>query len=505
MSLSTTSPKRKTILLLTNAELRQANPILAVSYELLFRQIYTVHIASFHELESHVQALNAQAVNKYMATPIAAFTSIDEASTATFHTLPGWKMTNAIRTKYPYSETNWFEGNGVGFFTARRAYKVLSELICPWEGDEYIAVFKRCVEVIEAVEPDIVVVEPLLAQGVDAARFTGRGRKVVVLCPNGVRDCLGQSRLGSLWRFPAVCSGYPYPLSWKHVLPNVYLRISAAIALSRSPALKAINASRRAEGIKGAYPKLAPMRQNPAPLLLASCKEIDYPFYVPDHVTLCGPILRPCGSLSEECKELAKWLAQGPTVLVSFGSNVCFDSEQAMEFAGGLRVLLDARPDLQVLWKLKPDREKETVDWIPEALVCITDEVTERRVRLEEWLPVEPHCILQSGHVCCIVHHGGANSFNEAARAGVPQIVLPVWFDTYDYASRVEYLGIGVWANKKSAPAINAPELGKAFLRVLSSEESPTMRQEARFIASKLLSSEGRVVACEKLIELMEA
>ena len=87
-----------------------------------------------------------------------------------------------------------------------------------------------------------------------------------------------------------------------------------------------------------------------------------------------------------------------------------------MEFAGGLKTLLDARPDIQVLWKLQPDREKEAVDWIPEALECILDEVTEGRVRLEEWLPVEPHCILQSGHVCCMVHHGGANSFNEAVR-----------------------------------------------------------------------------------------
>ncbi|KAL4968609.1 uncharacterized protein BDV14DRAFT_187709 [Aspergillus stella-maris] len=498
MSFSTTSPKRKTILIFTNAELHQANPVLAVSYELLFRQIYNVHIASFHELESHVQALNAQAVNTYMATPTAAFTSIDEASTATFHILPGRTMSDAVRTKYPYPETDCGM-YGVGFFNARRAYKLLSEMACPWEGDEYIACFKRCVEVIEAVEPDIVVVEPLLAQGVDAARFTergrGRGRRLVILCPNGVRDCVMQPRLGSLWKFPAVCSGYPYPLSWKHVLPNAYLGLSATIARARSPALKAINARRRAEGIKGAYPRVASMRKNPAPILLASREEFDYPLYVPDHVTLCGPILRPCGSITYECPELAKWLAQKPTVLVNLGSKICFDSEQAMEFVDGLRTLLDARPDLQILWKLRPDREKGAFDWIPEALECIMDEVTEGRVRLEEWHPAEPYCILQSGHVCCMVHHGEANAFNEAARAGVPQIVLPVWFDTYDYASRVEYLKIGVWASKKSAPGINAPELGKAFLRVLNGDQSPTMRQEARVIASKLLSSEGRVVA----------
>ncbi|KAL4935463.1 hypothetical protein BDV06DRAFT_234306 [Aspergillus oleicola] len=483
------TPRTKTILFITNAELGQATITLAVAYEFLLRQVYSVHIASFTPLGPHITTLNTQAVSTYMKSAPAAFTSIDEVATATFHDLPGRTMVDAVFARHP--ETNWFGTHGIGFFGARKAYSTLCDLVSPWEGDEYVSVFKRCVEVIQSVEPDIVVVEPLLAQGVDAARFTGR--RFAMLSPNSVKDHVVQPNLGNLWKFPVICSGYTYPLPWKHILPNAYLGLSAGIALATSPALKAIDARRHAEGIKGAYPIMASMDKNPAPIILASREEIDYSFYVPDHVTRCGPILRPCGAISEECPELAKWLAQRPTVLVNLGSNVCFDSEQTREFAGALHTLLDARSDIQVLWKLKLDREKEAVDWISEALECIMDEVTEGRVRLEEWLPVEPHCVLQSGHVCCMVHHGGANSFNEAVRAGVPQIVLPVWFDTFDYASRVEYLKIGVWASKKSAPKINAPELGKAFLRVLDSKESSNMRQEARVIASKLLSSEGRV------------
>jgi hypothetical protein len=69
----------------------------------------------------------------------------------------------------------------------------------------------------------------------------------------------------------------------------------------------------------------------------------------------------------------------------------------------------------------------------------------------------------------------------------------------------VEYLGVGVWGSKTSAPGINGPELGKAFLRVLESEFASPMREKAKTIASKLASSEGRVVACEKIIELMDA
>ena len=95
---------------------------------------------------------------------------------------------------------------------------------------------------------------------------------------------------------------------------------------------------------------------------------------------------------------------------------MCFDRDQTRKFAHGLRMLLDARPDIQVLWKLKPDRKVEAAFWIPEAVEEIFDEVLAGRVRIEEWLPVGPICILESGQICCMVHHGGANSYNEAIR-----------------------------------------------------------------------------------------
>lgn len=87
----------------------------------------------------------------------------------------------------------------------------------------------------------------------------------------------------------------------------------------------------------------------------------------------------------------------------------------------------------------------------------------------------------------------------------MPQIVIPVWYDTYEYAARVEYFGVGVWGTKQTAPAINGLELGDAFLRILHGEESSTIQEKAKAIASKFGPVEGRVVACEKLIELMQA
>ncbi|KAL5051589.1 hypothetical protein BDW71DRAFT_202752 [Aspergillus fruticulosus] len=488
---------KPTILFVTNQELGQATVVLSVAHEFLIRQSHDVHIASFSQLEPEISKLNAQAAR---ATLLQS-----SSTTATFHALPGRTMFEAAMDRGSSSSSSsstWFNAHNIGFFGARQAYTKLCNVVVPWTGDEYIEVYRRCIEIIKEVQPSIVVIEPLLAQAIDACRKLGR--KYAILSPNTAKDHVVQPMLGNLWKFPVLCSGYAFPLPWKHILPNAFLAICAGLTFANSRVFKDIDERRHAEGISGPYPVMASSVKKPTPVLMASRPEIDFPCFVPDCITSCGPILRPCAPIDEECPDLAKWLSRRPTVLVNLGSNVCFNRDQTRKFADGLRMLLNARPDVQVLWKLKPDRKVEAADWIPEAVKVIFDEVFAGRVRIEEWLHVEPICILQSGQICCMVHHGGANSYNETILAGVPQIVLPVWFDTYDFAARVEYLGVGVWGSKTSAPAINGLELGKAFLHVLHSEKSLTIRDKAKTIAAKLGSSEGRVVACEKLLELME-
>jgi UDP:flavonoid glycosyltransferase YjiC (YdhE family) len=87
--------------------------------------------------------------------------------------------------------------------------------------------------------------------------------------------------------------------------------------------------------------------------------------------------------------------------------------------------------------------------------------------------------------------------------AGVPQIVLPVWIDTYDFATRVEYLQIGVWGSRNAAPRVEAEELGIALVKVIDSDSSAAMAAKAKAIAPT--KREGREVATEKIIELLNA
>lgn len=270
--------------------------------------------------------------------------------------------------------------------------------------------------------------------------------------------------------------------------------------------------------------------------LVPSIPETDFPCYIEPNVTPCGPILLPVPSVSEVDPELQSWLMRGPTVLINLGSHIRMDGSMAREFAASLKVLLDRRPDIQVLWKLKTSgglalqtvNSKAPLDGgfhgnglERGSLDAISDELATGRVKVLEWLSVDPLAVLQSGHVVCSVHHGGSNSFHEALRlvfvppldlehvlkiysVGVPQIVLPCWLDTFEFANRVEYLGIGIYGSRASAPRVEAGELSRALMRVLDAgDEASRMKWKATQLAEISGRVGGRVKACEKIVELL--
>lgn len=160
--------------------------------------------------------------------------------------------------------------------------------------------------------------------------------------------------------------------------------------------------------------------------LVPSIPQTDFPCYIAPNVTGCGPILLPEPPISESDPKLLAWLEQGPTVLINLGSHIRMDDAMAREFAGGLKVLLDSRPDVQVLWKLKKSgglgirpsgkSESDGGNVTADSLKAIEKEIVDGRVKVEEWLSVDPVAVLQSGHVACSVHHGGSNSFHESLR-----------------------------------------------------------------------------------------
>jgi UDP:flavonoid glycosyltransferase YjiC (YdhE family) len=83
-------------------------------------------------------------------------------------------------------------------------------------------------------------------------------------------------------------------------------------------------------------------------------------------------------------------------------------------------------------------------------------------------------------------------------RGGIPQVILPQWFDTYDCPSRVEWLGIGLHGSRGVAPKIAAPQLSSALLQVIKDRE---IQSRARAIREVCKRTEGRVFAHDKIVE----
>ena len=204
------------------------------------------------------------------------------------------------------------------------------------------------------------------------------------------------------------CSGFPYPLPWYLIPLNVYLLLRVMLVFIFDPNVRRIISIRKKYGLTWNLPTFAPYTPA-AHYITASLPEMEFPYTIPENITFCGPILLAVTPITESDPEMAKWLQQAPTILVNLGSHVVSDAQVARELASGLRVILDCRPDLQVLWKL---RSKDSVgDSLSEVL---GKEMKSKRVRIESWLAADPLAIMQSGNIVCSVHHGGGNSFYEA-------------------------------------------------------------------------------------------
>jgi vancomycin aglycone glucosyltransferase len=88
--------------------------------------------------------------------------------------------------------------------------------------------------------------------------------------------------------------------------------------------------------------------------------------------------------------------------------------------------------------------------------------------------------------VAAVVHHGGAGTTTAAARAGVPQVILPHLLDQYYWAHRVEQLGLG----PQSMPI----ELVTADIladRIVTALEDRSIRQRARTFAPAVAARNG--------------
>ncbi|THU81034.1 UDP-Glycosyltransferase/glycogen phosphorylase [Dendrothele bispora CBS 962.96] len=446
------SSRSNNILLITNSEYGQTGVFIALAYELCTLTErdtdfeFHIHIASFDPLKPRIARLQQQL--KYVDK--------DLENRVHFHSLPG----------ICYIEKLWSLVGGAkglshppGLTGAVGNYQQMDAFMIPWTVEEYREQLTVLEQIITDTNPVVILVDNLYRPGTDICEKMGK--EYLVLSPNTGKEYAGnlQPYGQSLWKYPVLSSGYAYPVPWYLIPLNIYLTFRLALYVAFSPRVKRTIEFRKEMEIPSSFFKFY---KPDITYLIASFPEADFPLALPQNVISCGPMVLPARPIMEQDPLLAKWLDERETVMINLGSHVTSDVKLTRELAGGIRILLSRNPNVQVLWKLKA--QGEVYDALRD---LVGKEMDEGQVKVVSWLEVEPYAVLEHENTVCSVHHGGANSYFEAVKAGVPQIVMPVWIDTYDFARRVEFLGIGVYGSKTSAPGADAEEFGQALLRVV--------------------------------------
>ncbi|KAH6693689.1 hypothetical protein F5X68DRAFT_199521 [Plectosphaerella plurivora] len=285
--------------------------------------------------------------------------------------------------------------------------KDMQTWICPWSAEDYLALFREIGALIDEVEPAVVVLDTFLHPGVDAVRQKHWMHAFVT--PNTLVDnFLGvQPRGGMFWKYPAVSSGFSFPVPLRSIPENIYLNMRFIYSVLWMPDLAVVRKELKASGITNPS-KFYDLHLDDTPWITQTTEGASIPVdYVPPNVTSVGPISLNSAPAAEQDAELAAWLKGAPTVLVNLGSTVKYNEQQAGVMALAIAEVLE-KTGAQVLWKFR-----KFGDYGDEPLKWLEKYVASGRLRMPAWLAADPLALLETGDVVLSVHHGGAGCYHE--------------------------------------------------------------------------------------------
>jgi vancomycin aglycone glucosyltransferase len=312
----------------------------------------------------------------------------------------------------------------------------------------------------------------------DALMDAGRGADVIVCAALETAAASVAEALGVPYRYvlyaPVALRSRrhaPWILPWQH-LPGWANRLlwAATAAAHDRLFLPRVNLLRRRL-------RLAPVRHalryvfGSRPFLAADESLAPVPPDARRDVVRTGAWRLPArGELPDEVGEFID--AGGPPVYVGFGSMVQHDPGRTVALVAEAARLAGRRIVMSAGWS---DLDECT---LPNGCLGVRS---------------APHALLFT-KMAAAVHHGGAGTTAAAARAGVPQVIVPHMFDQFYWGERVRELGLG--PAPVPARRLTAGRLAEAIRVAVSDEE---MRERAREAAEALSRVDGAARAARVL------
>ncbi|KAI0914220.1 hypothetical protein F4823DRAFT_573654 [Ustulina deusta] len=482
--------RNNTVLFLTNDEHGLSNVFVATAYTLLERHPEVeVHYASFPSIARKLERVSERA---RQIRP--------SARSIVYHKLPNPSFLASVVETGLRPDTIIHPPGLAGLDTILRSMPLLTS---PWSGEDHMTLFQKITDIIDEVDPSLLVLDVFVRPAHDAAR--NRSRLHAFISPLTPIETfpLEQPYGGWLWKYPIQGSGIPYPVPWTKLPENIYINIRYFYAMLRMRHYTAVQKYLESNGI--IHPvNWFNLRNADVPWFTQALPGASTPVDVlPQNVTLTGPIILSLSRAEEQAPALTEWLARTPTVLLSLGSLFIWTEAHATAMAQAIADMLVWRSDLQVLWKfVKAPIDNEGTTYGDEFMTPLRPFLEDGRLRIESWLDVQPVSLLETGHIVASVHHGGAGCYHEALGTGVPQIVLPQWLDLYSFAQLAQDIGVGVWGCRDASPFWTASCLRDAFVTVLGGESGDLIREKAKGFGEIAQRSPGQYVVAREIAKL---
>ncbi|KAI0869765.1 hypothetical protein GGS24DRAFT_477829 [Hypoxylon argillaceum] len=486
-SIAPVQGKNGTVLFFVNVEYGLSNVHLATASALLEKHPdIDVHIASFPRTASKVAGVNSLARRK-----------AEGGNEIHFHELPGSEYLEALSEQmggYGRKSVRHIM-HPPGLKGIDHLMRIVLPAVSPWEGKDHVVIYEKATELIKTIDPAVVVLDIALRPAIDAA--AKYNRLFAFLAPNVLADTFWiEQPFGSmLGKYARIGSDFSFPLPWRKIPENVYFTARLIIGVLNRPDFRGTKQYLKEHGIDTS---MGIPRRADNPWISQNMAGASIPLdVVPPNITAAGPIIFDPEPAAEQDPELVAWLARAPTVLINLGSLFVYCEHHATTMALAIEDLL-AKTNVQVLWKMGKE------DTIPDNYTLPAQNAIEKgRLRVTNWLTVTPASILATGHVVASVHHGGANCYHEAIAAGIPQVVVPMWLDCYNYAALAEDVGVGVYATRDTAPKWTVESLRDSFLKVLDGgEEGRKMAEKAKGLGEIARKDPGRYVAAREIARL---
>jgi hypothetical protein len=179
--------RNNTALFITTEASGLSNVHLAATTSLLEKHpSVEIHFASFPKLREKLNRISSAAEGN--TRPIE------------FHELPGLDMTNAVLRQWKNFDYLISPPAFRGLKKTLRDYGVIST---SWEPEEHYAIYKRLLEIVEEVDPAIIVLDAVFAPAGDLVANVNR--RFTFLSPNTANElfAMDQPWGAGFWKYPA--------------------------------------------------------------------------------------------------------------------------------------------------------------------------------------------------------------------------------------------------------------------------------------------------------------